>query len=355
MTDQPVHIRPALAELPAYVPGRAVPGGIKLSSNEIGQPPSPAVLAAVAKAAADANRYPDNGTAALVAELARRLVVDERSILVGNGSVSLLQDLVLTTCDPGDEVVYPWRSFEAYPIVIQVGGAQPVPVPLDAEYAHDLPAMAAAITARTRMVFLCNPNNPTGRALGRAELERFLDAVPERVLVVLDEAYFEYNRWPTPDESTDGLEFVASRPNVIVLRTFSKAYGLAGLRVGYAVGNPALVDEMRKVHTPFGVSSVAQAAALAALSEADTLMARTDEVIAERTRMRTALIAAGYVVPESHANFVYLPLGERTQAFASAAADAGIIIRAYGVDGARITLGTPAENDAFLAFAAGWR
>ncbi len=206
--------------------------------------------------------------------------------------------------------------------------------------------MLAAITDRTRLIFVCNPNNPTGNALSKAELESFLDAVPAHVVVALDEAYFEYSR-----SDADGIELFRSRPNVVVLRTFSKAYGLAGIRVGYAVADPEIIVALGKVHTPFTVSAVAQAAAIASLAAADELLARTEGVIAERTRVRTALIEAGYTVPESSANFVYLPLGELSPAFAEASTEAGILIRQYGVEGVRMTIGDPHENDAFLAFA----
>ncbi len=213
--------------------------------------------------------------------------------------------------------------------------------------------MLAAITDRTRVVFVCNPNNPTGALLGRAELERFIDAVPPQVLVALDEAYFEYTRPKPGAELADGVVLAAGRPNVVVLRTFSKAYGLAGLRVGYLVGDPSVIKVLNKVHTPFSVSSLAQQAAIASLAAADELLARTDSVLAERDRVRTGLVDAGYPVPESYANFVWLPLGDRSAAFAEACAEAGVLVRPYADDGVRVTIGDPHENDAFLTFATG--
>lgn len=346
-------IRPDLDDFPAYVPGRSFPGAYKLASNETTAGPLPSVLAAIADAATGANRYPDNTNAVLRAALSESLGVAAERIAVGCGSVSLCQELVQIAAGAGDEVIFPWRSFEAYPVVTQVAGATPVPVPLTADHAHDLDAMAAAVTDRTRLIFLCNPNNPTGRTLTTDEITRFLDAVPSDVLVALDEAYFEYVR-PGADAGTpiaDGVAIAEGRPNVVVLRTFSKAYGLAGLRVGYAVADPAIAVALGKVHTPFAVSVVAQAAAVASLAASGELLARTEKVVAERARVRDALIAAGYEVPESNGNFVWLPLGEKSQVYGDASADAGVVVRPYGVDGVRITIGDPHENDAFLAFA----
>ncbi|MFF0816167.1 histidinol-phosphate transaminase [Rhodococcus sp. NPDC003318] len=348
-------IRPDLADIPAYVPGRSFPGAIKLASNETTAGPLPSVAAAIAAAAAGANRYPDNGNLALREALSSALGVDLDRIAAGCGSVSLCQELVQATAGPGDEVIFAWRSFEAYPVVTKVAGATPVQVPLTADQAHDLDAMAAAVTDRTRLIFVCNPNNPTGRTLSAAEITRFLDAVPTDVLVVLDEAYIEYVR-PGDDAGAtvpDGVALAASRPNLVVLRTFSKAYGLAGLRVGYAVADPAIITALGKVHIPFAVSVVAQAAAIASLDAAAELLARTDAVVGERTRVRDALLAAGYDVPESNGNFVWLPLGEKTAAYGAASGEAGVIVRAYGTDGVRITIGDPHENDALLAFATG--
>ncbi|MGW0043939.1 histidinol-phosphate transaminase [Rhodococcus sp. NPDC003348] len=348
-------IRPDLADFPAYVPGRSFPGAIKLASNEITSGPLPSVAAAIAEAAAGANRYPDNTNAVLREALGAALGVGADRVAIGCGSVSLCQELVQIAAGTGDEVIFPWRSFEAYPVVTKVAGATPVPVPLTADHAHDLDAMAAAVTDRTRLIFVCNPNNPTGRTLSAAEITAFLDKVPAHVLVALDEAYFEYVR-PGDDAGTpiaDGVALAEGRSNVVVLRTFSKAYGLAGLRVGYAVADPAIVAALGKVHTPFAVSVVAQAAAVASLSASAELLARTDAVAAERTRVREALLAAGYEVPESNGNFVWLPLGELAAAYGEASAEAGVLVRPYGVDGVRVTIGDPDENDAFLKFATG--
>lgn len=339
--------RPDLDAIPGYIPGRTVAGAIKLASNETTAGPLPSVRDAIAEAAAGVNRYPDNAATALTDALADFLDVPSANVVVGCGSVSLCQELVQATCSAGDEVVFGWRSFEAYPIVTLVAGATAVRVPLTDDDVHDLDAMAAAVTDRTRLMFVCNPNNPTGTVVDPADLDRFLDTVPEHVLVVLDEAYFEYT-----DRRIDGVEVGRTRPNVMVLRTFSKAYGLAGLRVGYGVGASSVVTAMKKVHTAFSVSSVAQSAAIASLAASDELLSRTEIVVAERARLRDGLREAGYQVADSFANFVWLPLGAASGRFSADATDARILVRAYGDDGVRVTVGDPHENDAFLDFAA---
>jgi histidinol-phosphate aminotransferase len=342
-------IRADLDSLPAYVPGRTIPGAIKLASNEVSLPPSRAVLEAIAEAAAGANRYPDLAVTGLTGRLAEVLGVAPERIAVGCGSVSLCQQLVQATCrQPDDEVVFAWRSFEAYPIVTQIGGATAVTVGLDSEFRHDLDAMAAAVTERTRLVFVCSPNNPTGTTVSRAELERFLAAVGPDVVVALDEAYHEY---VTDPDVVDGLTLVDRHPNLVVLRTFSKAYRLAALRVGYAVGSVEVATALRKVCSPFSVSTVAQAAAIAALADADNLLASCAEVVEERVRVRDALVAAGYAVPPTQSNFVWLALGERATAFAAHCLEHKVVVRPFQPDGVRVTVASRAENDAFLAAA----
>ncbi|MEU1961900.1 histidinol-phosphate transaminase [Nocardia sp. NPDC019255] len=343
-------IRPDLESIPAYTPGRSNPGAVKLASNETTVGPLPAAAKAIAEAAELANRYPDNQSTELRTALAEFLGVGFENVAVGCGSVALCQELVQITCSsPSDEVLFAWRSFEAYPIVTKVGNATAVQVPLTAGQVHDLDALAAAVTEHTKLIFVCNPNNPTGTAVGRTELIRFLDAVPSHVLVVLDEAYYEYVRLA---DHPDGVEIGRTRPNVVVLRTFSKAYGLAGLRVGYAVGDPAVITALLKVHIPFSVSRLAQAAAVASLEARHELLDRTDLLVVERERVRDALVAAGYPVPPSEANFVWLPLGARSAEFGEASAAAGVLVRPYGTDGVRVTIGDPHENDLFLSFAA---
>ncbi|MFE9327185.1 histidinol-phosphate transaminase [Nocardia sp. NPDC052278] len=345
------HIRPDLDSIPAYVPGRNHPGAVKLASNETTFGPLPSAAKAIAEAAELANRYPDNQVTELRAAIADFLGVSSANVAVGCGSVALCQELVQITCDaPTDEVLFAWRSFEAYPIVTQVGNATAVQVPLTREHVHDLDAMAAAVTERTKLIFVCNPNNPTGTAVGEAELVRFLDAIPEHVLIVLDEAYFEYMRL-TPEQRPNGVELGRNRPNVVVLRTFSKAYGLAGLRAGYAVGDPAVITALMKVHIPFSVNRVAQAAAIASLQARHELLDRTDTLVVERDRVRDALLAAGYQVPPSESNFLWLPLGERSAEYGEVSAEAGVLLRPYGIDGVRVTTGDQHENEQFLRFA----
>ena len=343
------HIREDLASLPSYIPGRSIPGAIKLASNEVAAGPLPSVQAVIADAAASVNRYPDMGALALVERIAAHVGVDPDRVAVGCGSVSLCQQLVQASCDgPQDDVLFGWRSFEAYPIITQVVGAGRVMVPLTPQHELDSQAMAAAVTERTRVVFVCNPNNPTGTVWRRPELERFLDTVPESVIVALDEAYREFVIDP---EVPDGLTLLDGRPNVVVLRTFSKAYGLAGLRVGYAIAAPDLIAALRKVGIPFSVNALAQAAAVASLDASDELLARCGQVCAERERVRAALQSVGYEVPESQANFVWLPLGERTAEFNQHCLEQKVVVRAFVGDGARVTIGAPEENDALLAAA----
>jgi histidinol-phosphate aminotransferase len=341
-------VRPDLDELPAYVAGRSVAGAIKLASNEVSAGPLPGVREAIETAAADVHRYPDMGATALLAELAERLDVPVERLAVGCGSVAVCQQLVQAMCSPEHEVVFPWRSFEAYPILARVAGATGVPVPLTEEHAVDLDALAAAITPATRVVFVCTPNNPTGTVLRRAELDDFLARVPEDVLVVLDEAYREF---VTDPDAPDGVELARQHGNVVSVRTFSKAYGLAGIRVGYAVGPVEVIAAVRKVCVPFSVNALGQAAAVASLRATEELRKRCALVDSERVRVRTELIAAGYEVPETQANFVWLPLGERAQAFAEHCLDHGVVVRAYAPDGVRATIGDERENDAFLAAA----
>lgn len=340
--------RPDLDRLPSYVPGRSAPGAIKLASNEVPYGPLPGVVEAVAQAAANVHRYPDMGVVALREALAARYGVAVERIATGCGSVALTEHLALATCLPGEEILYAWRSFEAYPIITAATGATSVRVPNDAGHGHDLPAMADAVTDRTRMILICNPNNPTGTAVRRAELDAFLDRVGEGVLVVIDEAYREF---VTDDAVPDALARYGDRPNVVILRTLSKAWGLAGLRVGFLIAQPAVADTVRKVITPFSTNALAQAAALAALAAPEEMRRRCDLVIAERARVTDAFRKLVPDVPASQANFIWLPLGERAVPFATACAAGGVIVRPFPDEGVRVTIGTPEENDALLALA----
>lgn len=354
-----VAFRAALDSLPSYTPGRSVPGAIKLASNEVPFPVLPSVTAAVTAAMGDADpaagvhRYPDNGATALVAELAGLLDVSPDRVVAGCGSVALCQQLVQAVAEPGDEIIFGWRSFEAYPIVTGIVGASAVRVPVTGEHRLDLPAMAAAVTDATRLMFVCTPNNPTGTAVAADELETLLDAVPDRVLVVVDEAYREFDTRP---DAPDGVEIAGRRSNVVALRTLSKAYGLAGLRVGYAVGDPDTVAALRKVAIPFAVSSLAQVAAVAALRSRAELKPRWALVVAERERVTGILCDAGFTVPPSQGNFVWLPLGRSAADFARHCEERRVIVRAFSDDsgGVRVTTGRPAENDAFLSAALSW-
>jgi histidinol-phosphate aminotransferase len=349
--------RADLEALPAYVPGRSAADlarelglaeAIKLASNEVPYGPLPGVVEAVTEAMAGSHRYPDMGVAALRDRIAQRYGVTAERIVTGCGSVALAEHLVKATCLPGDEIVFSWRSFEAYPIIAAGAAATAVRVPNTAEHAHDLDAMADAVTDRTRLVIVCNPNNPTGTSVRRDELDRFLSRVPSDVLIVLDEAYREF---VTDEQVVDGLATYGDRPNVVVLRTLSKAWGLAGLRIGFLVAQPAVAAAIRKVLTPFSTSLVAQAAALAALDQEPEVRRRCAEVIAERDRVTEALRKLLPDVPSSQANFVWLPLGDRSAAFGATCEARGVIVRPFQPDGVRVTIGTPAENDAFLAAA----
>ncbi|WP_421843462.1 pyridoxal phosphate-dependent aminotransferase [Mycobacterium sp.] len=349
-------LRPQLAGLPVYIPGKTVPGAIKLASNETVFGPLPSVRAAIEHATNTVNRYPDNGCVQLKTVLARHVSsvssaeFTAEHVAVGCGSVSLCQQLIQITASVRDEVIFGWRSFELYRPLVEIAGATAIQVPLT-NHAFDLDAMAAAITDRTRLIFVCNPNNPTSTVVPPETLARFVSAVPPHILIAIDEAYVEYIR---DGMLPNSLELVRARGNVVVLRTFSKAYGLAGLRVGYAVGPPEIITALDKVYVPFTVSSIAQAAAVASLHAADELLARTDAVVAERTRVSAELRAAGFAVPTSQANFVWLPLAAGTPRFVEQAADARIVVRPYGSDGVRVTVGAPEENDALLRFARDW-
>ncbi len=338
--------RADLESLSAYVPGHSIPGAVKLASNEVSEGPLPSVVAAIVDAATGVNRYPDNGVTALVDRLAARLGVPQSHLATGCGSVTLCQQLVEATCGRDDEVLFAWPSFEAYPLITHIAGARQHTVALRPDHTHDLPAMLDAITPATRLVFVCSPNNPTGSAVRRDELVAFLDAVPDGVLVALDEAYHEF---VTDPAVPDGVTL--NRDNLAVLRTFSKAYGLAGLRVGYCVAPEPITTALRKVYVPFSVNSLAQVAALASLDVADELLARCQGIAAERDRVRAELLTMGYPVPESQANFVWLPLGERTAAFNDHCLEHKIVIRAFPGTGARVTVSTPADNETFLAAA----
>lgn len=343
-------MREALAGLPEYRAGTSGPATrFKASSNENPHPPLPGVLAAVAESAASMNRYPDIAAVALRERLASHCGVSVDEVAVGTGSVALLQQVLLATCEPGDEVVYAWRSFEAYPILARLVGARSVPVPLLADGRHDLPSMLASISPATRAVLVCSPNNPTGPAVGAAELTEFLDAVPADVLVVLDEAYAEFVDDPA---AADGLTLRHARPNVVVLRTFSKAYGLAGLRVGYAVAGSQVAGALRSTGVPFGVSSVAQAAAIASLAATEEMTERVGVLVSERSRVLAGLRENGWNTPDTQGNFVWLDLGEHAETFGARCENAGLAVRTFPGEGVRVTIAEPDANDLLLHLSA---
>lgn len=343
-----VTLRAEIAALPSYRQGRAAAAGaFKLSSNENPRPTHPAILAAIAEA--NVNRYPDGAATALRARLAQQVGVSIDEVHVGAGSVSILYQLVQATAGPGDEIVYPWRSFEAYPLLVTVAGATSVRVPNLPGGHHDLDAMAAAITDRTRVVVVCTPNNPTGTIVTAAQFAAFMAKVPPTVLVILDEAYVEFVTEPA---AVRGLTELATYPNLVVLRTFSKAFGLAGLRVGWAVGPAYIMDAARSAAIPLSVTEPAQLAALAALDVEADLLAGVAELVERRARVYAGLTAAGWTVPEPHGNFVWFATGDETAAVAAALEAEGIVGRAFPGEGIRVTIGEEQSVDPLLGSAA---
>ncbi|NLS09150.1 histidinol-phosphate transaminase [Nesterenkonia sp. MY13] len=353
-STSPIRPREAIAALPTYAAGKPpVPAeGLtpyKLSSNENPLGPVPAAAAAAAEAQA-LHRYPNPGAEVLRAELARHLQVPVEDIVTGTGSLGALTQIINTfagTSADGtaDEVIYPWRSFEAYPIVVRTAGAKDVTVAVTETGEHDLEAMAQAITERTRVIMLCTPNNPTGPALRHQAVEEFLTKVPSDIVVVVDEAYLEFVRSEDP---VDGLALYRKYPNVVLLRTFSKAHGLAGLRVGYSISQAAITEHLRKAAVPFGVSAVAEAAAVASLQNLHEVHQRVEEIVEERQRVAAALAEAGWQIPTTEGNFVWLPLGAESLDFAQLAGEQALAVRAFAGEGVRVTIGEPEANDRFI-------
>ena len=328
--------RPEILNLPAYVPGKK--GGntdvVKLSSNENPFPALPAVQAAVSAAVGDLNRYPDMFATGLIHDISWFHKWVDDGVVVGNGSTALIEKILQAVVTPGGEVVLPWRSFEAYPIAVQAAGGAAVKVPLNADGSHNLPGLLSAVTEHTRALLLCSPNNPTGVALKHTDLAGFLAKVPERVPVLLDEAYIDF---VDMDDAVRSDELLREHPNLIVLRTFSKAYGLAGIRVGYGLGHPEMVAGLRAIGTPFGVNALAQIAASAALHSQEEVRARCGVIIQERRNLVAALAAHGIAVPASQANFVWLAgFGE---ALENACLEEGVTVRRFGEEGVRVSVG----------------
>lgn len=334
--------RAAVATLPVYTRGTTghVPIRWRASSNEAPVPPSPAVVAAVAKAAANGHRYPVLHGDELVDSLACGLGVHPGRIAVGQGALALLDQLLLAYVEPQQKVVYPWRSYEAYPISITVAHACGVPVLNTPSGALDLAALAAALRAANdpAVLIVCNPNNPTGTAFGLEELKELLAGVRDDVLVVLDEAYRDF----VPERlALESAQLQADCPNLVILRTFSKAYALAGFRVGYAIAAPEVVTALRAVQPPFPVSAPAVAAAQAALADRAHHDQLVHDVVRCRDELAAALAEAGLPATESATNFVWLPLGERAEEAAEACSAAGIAVRCFAGEGVRITVGEP--------------
>lgn len=357
-----IPVRPVFDTLPSYAAGKppAPVDGLtryKLSSNENPLGPVPAVVRVLAEFDA-VHRYPDPLSTALRTALAEQLGVDAEDIVTGAGSLGALNQIIKTfagvEADGGqNEVIYAWRSFEAYPILVGIMGARSVQVPNLPNGAHDLDAMAAAVTDRTRLILVCTPNNPTGPAVTESQIRAFLAKVPATVPVVIDEAYFEFcavSSIPEGEEPPlNGLDIYRDYPNVIILRTFSKAQGLAGLRVGYSISHPQITRHLRVAVTPFAVSALAERAAVASIEHQDAVMERVKHIVAERERVTARLRELGYEFPSTYANFVWLPLGERTGEFVDLMNRNALSVRAFGSEGVRVSIGEVEANDRFLS------
>ena len=346
-------VRPTVEGLPAYRPGKAaeqaeeehnISDAIKLASNENPYPPAPSVVAAIEAAASSVNRYPDHLATELRSRLADWMSIGDESVTVGCGSVGLLRQICMAYVDPGDEVVYPWLSFEAYPISVTSMGGVPVTVPL-VDHAFDLDAVAAAVTSKTKMILLATPNNPTGTAVSTTQIGDLVEAVPDDVVVVIDEAYKEF---ADPALGDPVVDLVPEHRNVVVFRTLSKAYGLAGLRSGYAVADPDMIVNLDKLLLPFTNNQLAQAAAIAAIDAVDEVQPHIDSLRSERGRVLTALRDAGWTLPDAQANFVFIVCGDDTDALYLGLEQRGIVTRPFPGYGIRVTISTAEENDRFL-------
>lgn len=326
---------------------------VRLASNESPYPPLPAVREAIDRAMSTLNRYPDPSSELLRERLSGRYEVPTSHIAIGNGSCDILLAAGEALLEPGAEIVYAWPSFSVYPHLSAASGARALTVPLDSSMRHDLPAMLSEITVATRLVIVCNPNNPTSTALPPADLAAFVAEVPPYVCVILDEAYCEFNLLSDPDAS---IELLRAHPNLVLLRTFSKVYGLCGLRVGFALcGSPDLPSAVNQVRQPFFCNALAQAAAVEALDHQDAVIERVARTVAERTALSEGLSELGLQVAESQANFCWVSLGERDEAAVMRGLEErGVLVRAGGALGSeapalRVTCGTSEENARCLA------
>lgn len=342
-----VLFRPEIVSLPIYRQGRPpVPGGLKLSSNELPFGPLPEVVEALETGAW--NRYPDATALRLREKLSASWGVPSDWLLVGAGSVALLQQFISAAAGPGDEVIYPWRSFEAYPGLVTVSGATSIKVPNRPDYGHDLDAMAAAVTDRTRVVIVCTPNNPTSTIVTTAEFERLMAQVPSDRLVILDEAYREFVDDP---DAVRGEEHLEKYPNLVITRTFSKAYGLAGLRIGYAIGRPELLAPAQGAGIPLSVSAPAQLAAEVSLDHMDQITSRVNEVAGRISQVREAFSHLGGELPLPYGNFVWLPTGEHTEEVVSWLEEESIVARAFPGEGIRVSIAEAEGVDPLLRIA----
>jgi len=343
-------VRPGVLDVQRYLPGEDHPGAVKLSSNENPRPPHPRIVEAVIAAMGQANRYPESGSPDLTAALAKHHGVAPGQVLVGNGSNEIIDLLVRAFAGPEDNVIYPVPSFIVYDLIPKICGCTGIGVACK-DYRLDLAAMRAAVTPRTRAVFICNPNNPTSTCVSDSEVRAFLNGLDDDVLVVLDEAYIDY----VDDKNyPDSLKLLRERDSIVVLRTFSKFFAVAGVRVGYAIAHPDVIDVLNRVRQPFNVSRIAQAAGMAALACAHELAPLAAETIAERARVREAALSLGLVCPPSQANFVFVDLGDSTLDLFQALAARGVVVRRLGQFGGsrnsyRISIGTPAENDVLIS------
>ena len=355
MGEMSLEFAARIRRIPAYpvADGYALPDDVALlASNESPDPPLPEVVAAITETLGGLNRYPDPSNSGLRRALSRRYEVPANRIAVGNGSCDVLLALGEALLEPGAEIVYAWPSFSVYPHLAAASGATAITVPLDAEDRHDLDAMLAEITVATRMVIVCNPNNPTSTALPLDAIRAFVEQVPRHVAVVLDEAYCEFNLLEDPDASIALLE---RHPNLLLLRTFSKIYGLAGMRVGFALcGSEELVQAVNQVRQPFFCNAAAQAAAIEALRHQDAVAERVERAIVARVELTDGLERLGCRVAGSQSNFVWthLPDAEREPDVLDGLRDRSIIVRAgaaLGRPGAlRVSFGKPPENASFL-------
>lgn len=322
---------------------------IKLASNENPYGPIDEVRQAIINELSQVNRYPNSGCYDLCNELAAFYSVKPSQVFVGNGSNEILDLLVRAFVGSGEEIVYPWPSFIVYPIVTQLVGAKAIEVPLR-DFRLDMEAMASAVTRKTKVVFVCNPNNPTGTYVSLDEVVGFLDSVPRNVIVAFDEAYFEY---VTAEDYPDSLELLRHRDNIIITRTFSKIHSLSGLRIGYSISHEDLVTCLHKVRQPFNVNSIAQAAAIAALRHMDKIVPRVKENREQLHLVREELEKLGFTVPPSQTNFLLAIPPPGCGAIVEKLMDRGIIVRGmkpfgYGGESFRVTIGTPYENRKFI-------